>query len=83
MTHIQDWLGGFQQELNMSHDLVIEVSANADTLRQLVDDPIFLQVSGKSGVSLSVHLQANPFMGFEIKVNGQPVALSVGGNEVV
>jgi Rne/Rng family ribonuclease len=83
VTHIQDWLGGFQQELNMSHDLVIEVSANADTLRQLVDDPIFLQVSGKSGVSLSVHLQANPFMGFEIKVNGQPVALSVGGNEVV
>jgi hypothetical protein len=61
---------------------VIEVLGNAAMLRELLDDPIFLQVSGRPSICMKVQLQSDQNTGFEIKVNGQRVALSVGGNDV-
>jgi len=79
---IQDWLVGFQQELGSGQTLVIEISANAATLRALLDDPVFVQISGQPKVCLNVQLQADQNTGCVMKVNGQRVALSVGGNDV-
>ena len=81
-SQVQDWLVGFQQELDSGHAFMIEVSANAATLRALLDDPMFLQVSGQPGVCVTVQLQADQGTGLRIKVNGQRVALSVGGGDV-
>ena len=81
-SQVQDWLVGFQQELDSGHTFMIEVSANAATLRALLDDPMFLQVSGQPGVCVTLQLQADQGTGLRIKVNGQRVALSVGGSDV-
>ena len=79
---IQDWLVGLQQELGSGQALVIEISANAATLRALLDDPVFVQISGQPTVCLNFQLQFDQNTGCVIRVNGQRVALSVGGNDV-
>lgn len=81
-SQVLDWLAGRQQEGLASHGLVIEISANAATARQLLDHSIFLEVSEQPGVCLTVQVQAGHFTECEIKVNGEPVALSDGGNDV-
>lgn len=82
VTQIQEWLQGFQQELISSHGPEIEILANARTLARLLDGPVFLQLGGQPGPRLTFQLQADLYTGYEIKVNGQRVAISVGGNDV-
>tara|TARA_B110000305_G_C19460213_1_gene653743 strand:+ start:638 stop:2179 length:1542 start_codon:yes stop_codon:yes gene_type:complete len=80
VMQIQDWIEGVQRELDSSCGLVIEVTANAWILRQLIEDEAFLQFSQRSGNCLRLQLQAGLHKGLEVTVNGQRMALSVGGD---